>query len=145
MSFYRSCSQLQGEQFEISDDRPIWTKMTSPVWKDRLFPTKRIVDLPRACAGLAVEYATEDDLTDCRRMIVDSARRGDNVGTDEFDGEEAFANVLRHSEVFVARGFATSEAKAFIVIQPCLYIRYVVLQLCANISGRLRSLCVDIS
>ena len=72
-------------------------------------------------------------------MVLDSARRGDNVGLDEFqeddkdsgsgfDGDdvadnEGFQVLLLTSELFVGRRPDSDEPEAFIVVQPCMYAR----------------------
>jgi hypothetical protein len=69
-------------------------------------------------------------------MVIDSARRGDNVGLDEFGDigttgddirkvEETMQTVLLDpSEVFVAHQKESCEPEAFIVIQPNTLTRF---------------------
>jgi len=108
--------------------------------RDRLFPTKHVPDLPRTCCGLSIDYASERELPVCRRLVLDSANRGDNVGLDEYEGiddadagedvnhkllDDSFSLLVNTSEVFVARGLRddNDEPQAFIFIQPSLYTR----------------------
>jgi hypothetical protein len=102
---------------------------------NRGYPAKIVPDRPRTCCGLLVDYATEDLLPACRRMVLESAKRGDNVGLDEFEDEsetsggsieevhDAFYWLFTGSEVFVGRRPDDDEPQAFIVIQPCMYAR----------------------
>jgi len=71
-----------------------------------------------------VGYALVDELAACRRMIGESATRGDNVGLDEYVDERQLRLLLDASEIFVARSRDHRPApQAFIVVQPCLLTR----------------------
>ena len=102
--------------------------------RDRMFPTKHVPDLPRTCCSLSIDYASETELPALRRMVLDSARRGDNVGLDEYEGcgdvddvgskDDAFSLLINTSEMFVARHLdCDDEPQAFILLQPCMYTR----------------------
>ena len=57
-------------------------------------------------------------------MVDEAAKAGDDVGEDEYKDDDDYGLLLSHSEVFVATCEQTREAKAFIVIQPCLTSRF---------------------
>lgn len=60
---------------------------------DRFYETNRISDLPRDFrfdddVTLSIDYARESEVTSyLREMLRSASERGDNVGTDEFEGE----------------------------------------------------------
>ena len=72
---------------------------------------------------LSVDYARKGQLSVCRRMVDEAAKAGDDVGEDEYKDDDDYGH-LSHSEVFVAMCERTREARAFIVIQPCLTSRF---------------------
>jgi len=60
----------------------------APLCRDRMYVTRHVAGLPRTCRHVGdvtgVEYARVDELDECRRMIEQSATRGDNVGLDQY-------------------------------------------------------------
>jgi hypothetical protein len=80
------------------DDRP---------YSDRLYPARTISGLPRDLqfddVVLTIDYARQSDVTSLLPTVIQSAiERGDNVGTDEYDG--AYADIItEYSFIFTAR------------------------------------------
>ena len=89
--------------------------------------------MPRQCllsdgGQLVVDYATEEDQSTCRNMVSVSAAAGkDNVGIDEFSDtrEHHLDDLLFPSQIFAARDSKIKTPKAFIVVSPSPYGRYV--------------------
>ena len=120
-------------------DRP------SDICRDRTYPTRHVTDLPRSVrlsdrrdTVLSVDYARKGQLSVCRRMVDEAAKAGDDVGEDEYKDDDDYGLLLSHSEVFVATCERTREAKAFVVIQPCLTSRFATKHIqCASAFERL--------
>lgn len=71
---------------------------------------------------MIIDYATTDQLHVCRKIIEDAAKRGDNVGTDEWREGTYSTNLLYElSEIFQATDRDSGRIDAFMFVQYCLY------------------------
>ena len=92
---------------DVPQSRMSSTESDDRQYSDRFYPAQTISSLPRDWqfddVVLTIDYARQSEVTSLLPTVIQSAiERGDNVGTDEYDGP--FADYLTdYAFIFTAR------------------------------------------